>query len=83
LFPAHGFGPLVERRFPNNHTGSPEHVIVDRVLSTSFIAALPAIEQNRVASEVRRLIATSPGIAGKSEVSFPYVTAAYSCTRIG
>ena len=41
LFPAEGFGPLRERRFVNGHAGSPEHVIIDRVLSTSFIAALP------------------------------------------
>ena len=41
MFPAEGFGPLREKRFQNWHTGPPEQVIVDRILSVSFIAALP------------------------------------------
>jgi SAM-dependent methyltransferase len=83
LFPAPGFGPLSERRLPHGHTGSPEHVIVDRVLSTSFIAALPASERDRIAEQVRRLITGTPDLAGKSEVTMPYVTMAYSCQRSG
>jgi SAM-dependent methyltransferase len=82
LFPAVGFGPLYERRFPHRHTGSPEHVIIDRVLSTSFIAALPTTERNGVAAQVRQLIATTPDLAGKSEVTMPYVTAAFSCQKL-
>jgi SAM-dependent methyltransferase len=83
LFPAEGFGPLLERRFPNGHTGPPEQVIVDRVLSVSFIAALSPMDQNRVASQIRTLIETSPALAGKSEVTFPYETAAFWCIKLG
>jgi hypothetical protein len=83
LFPAEGFGPLRERRFPNAHTGSPEQIVIDRVLSTSFIAALPALEQDRVVAQIWKLIETSPDLAGKSEVTFPYETAAFSCTKLG
>jgi SAM-dependent methyltransferase len=83
LFPANGFGPFCERRFPHGHTGSPEHVIIDRVLSTSFIAALPTSERHGVAAQVRQLIATTPDLAGKSEVTMPYVTAAFSCQKLG
>jgi len=83
LFPAEGFGPLRERRFPNAHTGSPEQVIIDRVLSTSFIAALSPTEQDRVVAQMRKLIQSSPDLAGKSEVTFPYETAAFSCTKLG
>jgi SAM-dependent methyltransferase len=83
LFPAEGFGPLRERRFPNAHTGSPEQIVIDRVLSTSFIAALPALEQDRVVAQLWKLIETSPDLAGKSEVTFPYETAAFSCTKLG
>ena len=53
------FGPVREWRFPNGHSGAPEQVIVDRALSTSFIAALSPAEQERIAAEVRELIATS------------------------
>jgi SAM-dependent methyltransferase len=81
LFPAEGFGPLVERRFRHFHAGRPAQVIVDRVLSTSFIAALPASERDRVAAQIRNLIAATPELAGKSEVSYPYWTHAFSCRK--
>jgi len=82
-FPAAGFGPLCERRFPKGHTGLPEHIIIDRVLSTSFIAALQAAERQRVAAQVRQLIAATAELAGKAEVTMPYVTAAFTCQRVG
>jgi SAM-dependent methyltransferase len=82
VFAADGFGPLVERRFRHYHTGSPAQVIVDRVLSTSFIAALPASERDRVAARIWDLIAATPELARKSEVAYPYWTQAYSCRRL-
>ena len=82
LFPAGGFSPLVENRFSHHHTGSPERVVVDRVLSTSFIAALPLDRQDQIAAQIRALIASTPELAGKSEVSFPYQTVAFSCHRL-
>ena len=81
LFPARGFGPLHETRFLHGHSGPPERVIVDRILSISFIAALPADERNSVATQVRNLIASTPSLAGQPEVTFPYYTAAFHCTR--
>jgi len=82
-FPADGFSAHMERRFPNAHRGPPEQAIVDRVLSISVIAALPIEEQALVASRVRDLIIRSPELASRSEVTFPYYTAAFSCRRIG
>src|ERR1700728_2104533 len=66
--PADGFGPLREKRFPSLHTGNPERVIVDRILSVSFMAALPPDEQERVKAELRDVIATSPELAGRPAV---------------
>jgi SAM-dependent methyltransferase len=82
-FPADGFSPIMERRFPNAHRGPPEQVIVDRVLSISVIAALPIEQQALVASQIRDLIIQSPELASRSVVTFPYYTAAFSCRRIG
>jgi SAM-dependent methyltransferase len=82
LFPAPGFTPLSERRFPYEHFGAAERVIVERALSVSFIAALPAGEQARVADEVRALIAATPSLAGRATVAFPYVTNAHACRRV-
>jgi SAM-dependent methyltransferase len=81
LFPAPGFSPLSERRFDYQHVGAAERVIVERAMSISFIAALPAEEQARVADEVRALIAATPLLAGRATVAFPYVTHAYACRR--
>jgi SAM-dependent methyltransferase len=81
-FPAAGFSPLRERWFSNKHAGPTEQVIVDRILSVSFIAALPRDEQERVRSQIRELIATSPELAGKARVTFPYKTAAFVCTKL-
>jgi len=82
LFPAEGFGPLRERHFPYAHTGPAEQVILDRILSVSFIAALPPAGQNGVAAQIQALIAATPELAGNGEVTFPYYTAAFSCTKL-
>jgi hypothetical protein len=72
----------VKARFPHGHTGTPEDVIVNRTLSVSFIAKLPEIEREKAANRVRNLIATEPSLAGKAEVTFPYVTHAYSARKL-
>jgi SAM-dependent methyltransferase len=82
LFPAEGFSALEEKQFSNEHTGFPEQVIVDRTLSTSFIAALEPEEQDRVASQIRELIAATPELARRSSVTFPYTTVVLSCRKL-
>ena len=83
VFPAPGFSDLDEARFDNAHVGDPERVIVDRTLSVSFIASLPAEEQAKVAAEVRALIASDPALAGRAVVAFPYRTSAFHCRKLG
>ena len=56
-------------------------MIVDRVLSTSFIAALPRPQQHIVAARLRDLIATSPALRDRDEITFPYETVAFSCEK--
>jgi SAM-dependent methyltransferase len=82
VFPAEGFGPLREKRFANHHTGSPEKVIIDRILSVSFMAALPLSEQERVTAQMREVIANSPELAGNAQVTFPYETLACVCNKL-
>ena len=82
VFPAAGFGPFLERRFSNEHRGAPEEVIVDRILSVSFIAALDAAARDHVAAQIRELIAVTLDLKEKTEVSFPYETVALSCTKL-
>jgi SAM-dependent methyltransferase len=82
VFPAHGFGALLEKSFEHSHVGAPEQVIVDRVASVSFIAALDATTRKRVIQQVRDLIAATPGLAGVDPVSVPYTTRVYWCRAI-
>lgn len=81
LFPARGFGPLQERHFPGGHRGPAEQVIVKRILSSSFIAALPQDQREQLADQLRHLIATHPDLAGQDPVTFPYDTAAFHCLK--
>ena len=60
VFPANGFSPLREKQFANCHTGSPEKVIVDRILSVSFMAALPPDQREDVNLQLRKVIASYP-----------------------
>jgi SAM-dependent methyltransferase len=79
VFPAVGFDALRERSFALEHVGPPEQVIVERVASVSFIAALDASTRAQVLGEVRALIESTPSLAGRSPVAMPYVTRAYWC----
>jgi SAM-dependent methyltransferase len=81
-FPAPGFGPLEETWFTHRHTGPAERVVVDRILSVSFVAALPEAERETVAAAVRAVVAETPDLVGKAEVTFPYRTLACLVRRL-
>ena len=81
-FPPKGLVLSARSAFSNSHTGPPEKVIVDRILSVSFMAALPPEQREQVTSQLRQVIATYPELAGKAEVTFPYETLACVCTKL-
>ena len=68
--------------FPYQHVGSPQEVIMDRFLSVSFIAALPAAQKATVTAQLQALIDTHPDLRGRDTVAFPYQTQAYVCHRL-
>ncbi len=79
-FPHARLGDLAASEFTHAHTGSPDDVIVKRVLSTSFISALAAEPRQQVEAELRTLIDSEPALRGQAVVSVPYRTFAY-CAR--
>jgi SAM-dependent methyltransferase len=79
-FPHPALGDLREWQFANPHEGSPEDVVIRRVLSTSFISALPAGEREQVEHRLRELIAAEPELR-RDLVSVPYRTFAFCCRR--
>jgi SAM-dependent methyltransferase len=80
-FPAPGFGPLTLARFPHSHAGSVDDVLVARVMSVSFVAALPPARRATIEAELRRLVADEPSLAGRDTIVFPYSTEAYHARR--
>ena len=77
------FTDLEETSFPHQHAGSPREVIVDRSLSVSFIANLPAAERARVERQLLDLVAGRPELRNQETVAVPYRTRAFCCTRLG
>jgi SAM-dependent methyltransferase len=67
------FGPLHERHFAVVQHMSPDDV-VDRILSVSFIAALPDAGRAAVAEQLRDLLATHPDTRGRDVLELPYRT---------
>lgn len=68
-----GFGPL--ERYETTYVQSLDaDALVDRVLSTSYIASAPEDERQRVETGVRSIAASLPAV-----FDLPYVTVAYRC----
>ncbi|WP_257388885.1 class I SAM-dependent methyltransferase, partial [Tahibacter caeni] len=82
VFPAEGFGPLQASEFAHAHEGPAETVIVGRLLSTSFVAALPDMAREELAQRIRARIAAEPSLAGRAVVAMPYRTIAYVTQKI-
>ena len=80
-FPHPALGPAHETVFEHEHVGPPAQVIVDRFMSVSFIAALPADEQARVRAQIEALIASHPALRGREGLRFPYQTRAFWFAR--
>lgn len=81
LFPGGGFGTPQETVFEHGHTGPAESVIIDRVMSVSYMASLPEAERTRLRAALRAFIDATPELAGRGEVTFPYTTHAFAIHR--
>lgn len=81
VFPAPGFSPLNEEEFTNVQTGPVEQVVVDRMLSISFMATLPQAERDAVAAKLRAVVNAAPETAGRDVIDVPYRTYAYTAVR--
>lgn len=77
VFPHAGLTLLQETQFSQEHTGTPEDVLFNRVRSTSFIAALPPQARQGIDDAIRALIASEPALRGRERIGVPYRTAAF------
>jgi SAM-dependent methyltransferase len=75
-----GYTRLQHRVFRHEQLGTTA-LFVDRALSVSVIAVLPAARRRAVAAEVCRLLATDPETRGRQQIVLPYRTDVYWCHR--
>lgn len=78
---ARGLGPLRSREFFHVQSGE-EEMMIDRVLSISFISALPEEERAAVAEKVKSLLREHPDLRGRERFAIPYRTEVHWCARI-
>jgi SAM-dependent methyltransferase len=65
------FDPLESAEYTTVQRGSIE-TFIDRVMSISYVAALPSEERTALMTEVRTLLQTDPGTAGLDVIELPY-----------
>lgn len=78
-FAGHLFGPLEPMDFTFEVAG-PAEAIVERIATTSLVAALPEGRRREVLGAVRALALSQTGPEGA--LSLPYVTHAFYCERL-
>ncbi len=76
VFPADGFAELQEVEFDHAHRGHFDRVVVDRIMSVSFIAALSLSKRQEVERQIRRLVNLHADLSDQTDVTFPYRTLA-------
>jgi SAM-dependent methyltransferase len=74
------FTPLASVAFDHVHRGARD-MVLDRVLSISFIAALSSEEKNEIRTDVLNLLDTDPELKGRAEIAFPYRCEVFWCER--
>ena len=75
------FGPVVERSFRHVQLLTPA-TAVDRFVSVSAIAVLPARERARIARELRGILARDPQTRGRARIELPYRADVYLTRRL-
>ncbi|HVY21835.1 MAG TPA: methyltransferase domain-containing protein [Steroidobacteraceae bacterium] len=75
------FAPLQHAVFSHAQEGD-VNMVVDRVLSISYIASLATNDRQMIARQVRELIEMHPDIQSSAHISVPYHTDVFVTTRL-
>lgn len=71
------FGKVDETTFAFQHTGTVEQVVSKRLLSTSFIAAMPHLQQQQLKQQFEQIVADYTDKQPQDLIDFPYQTHLY------
>ncbi len=74
VFPDAKFSQLQDLTFDHAHCGDFDTVVVDRIMSVSFIAALPQKKRDDVEQKIRELQNCFPSLSDKTGICFAYKT---------
>lgn len=72
-----------EQQFHHTHVGTVEQVVSKRLLSTSFIAAMPAAQQQQLKTQFEQLVLEYTGLHAQDTIEFPYCTHVFIYQKIG
>lgn len=76
------FQPLIQHNFHHSHHGQVEQVVLQRLLSTSFIAALPTAEQQQLKQKFAEIVLQYTQKTATDLIDFPYITYVYVFRKI-
>lgn len=76
------FQLLTQTEFTQLHHGTVEHVVSKRLLSTSFIAAMPEAEQQALKLQFEKIVQQHTGKQAQDSIDFPYTTYVYVFQKI-
>jgi SAM-dependent methyltransferase len=79
VFPDARFSPLQMTEYQHSHVGTVQRVIIERVLSLSYVANLPPSERAGLLERLEVFLASQPDTRGRVEIEFPYRTQAWHC----
>lgn len=71
------FQPIDVQIFEQIHNGRVEDVVSKRLLSTSFIAAMPTAQQLELKAKFEQIVQQETGKQAHDQIGFPYKTYAY------
>ena len=76
------FKPFEEITFTQIQHGTVEQVVSNRLLSTSFIAAMPKAEQQKLKVDFEKIVEDYTRKSAQDEIDFPYTTYVYIFQKI-
>lgn len=76
------FNPIDLQRFDHQQSGRVEDVVSKRLLSTSFIAAMPKQQQQQLKHQFEQIVLDYTGKQPHDHIDFPYTSYAYFYEKI-
>lgn len=71
------FQAVTTQQFNYVHCGTVQQVVIDRLLSSSFVKTWPSAVQQQLAGDLEKIVKQHTELSATDQVAFPYVTHIY------